>query len=270
MCGYACKPGSGSHKISKSDAEVTLNQYWLLSNTQVLSRLVAQRRLCLEVFTSHALARPDAHERWVYPSELCLYNNAAHGFWTSVEARVLDLTEFRTLHPAGPTITETYCGVDATRAYCDIGHRKSPEVHSLLGLYQIGRLKWIELPRGVGTGGFDQETVRVWVKHLYTVTEVEVLVATAFTIQDKVRHSCLRLCLRLSCISVHPRHERPIARQPYVVGCTRLSYRFALVRAYQLESTSPIRAWRQNLSNGCFNLLILFERSSSSRFFDEV
>lgn len=81
---------------------------------QILSRLVAQRRLCLEVFTSHAAADRAADGRTFYPSELCLRNNDVDGWWMAIEARVLDVSEFRNLHPGGPLLTEGYCGFDAT------------------------------------------------------------------------------------------------------------------------------------------------------------
>jgi cytochrome b involved in lipid metabolism len=82
---------------------------------QVLTRLVAQRRLCLEVFTSHAAADRSAEGRSFWPSELCIHNNESDGWWMAIEARVLDVGEFRNLHPGGPVLTEGYCGFDSTQ-----------------------------------------------------------------------------------------------------------------------------------------------------------
>ncbi|GAQ86515.1 hypothetical protein KFL_002940010 [Klebsormidium nitens] len=155
----------------------------------ILSRLVAQRRLCLEVFTSHAAADRAAEGRTFWPSELCLRNNDVDGWWMAIEARVLDVSEFRNLHPGGPLLTEGYCGFDATEAYYEVGHQAASEVHSMLALYEIGRLRWIDLPPppegDAFAANFTPVLVRKWVAFLFKMAELEGMCRAAFTMMDK-------------------------------------------------------------------------------------
>lgn len=77
--------------------------------------------------------------------------------------------------------------------YYEIGHKDASEVHSMLALYEIGRLKWIELPpppKGDDlVAHFTPDLVRKWVGFLYKVTELEGMCRAAFTMMDKVRRT---------------------------------------------------------------------------------
>jgi hypothetical protein len=63
----------------------------------------------------------------------------------------------------------------------------------MLALYEIGRLKWIELappPKGDDlVAHFTPDLVRKWVGFLYKVTELEGMCRAAFTMMDKVRRT---------------------------------------------------------------------------------
>lgn len=156
----------------------------------VLRKLVADNRLCMEIFTTH---RASADLATVYrPSDLVLHNNSEQGRWILVNGRILDVTEFRLLHPGGEQIIDNYAGIDATKAYTMVGHHLSPEVHAMAGMYEIGRLGRITLPanpvgRLPGGEALDLDgTVRAWLRTIYAVTECENLLANEATIQDKV------------------------------------------------------------------------------------
>jgi hypothetical protein len=79
------------------------------------------------------------------------------------------------------------------QVYYEIGHKDASEVHSMLALYEIGRLKWIELPpppKGDDlVAHFTPDLVRKWVGFLYKVTELEGMCRAAFTMMDKVRRT---------------------------------------------------------------------------------
>lgn len=77
------------------------------------------------------------------------------------------------------------------QAYYDIGHQAASEVHSMLALYEIGRLRWIDLPAPPAgddmAAPFTPDLVRKWVAFLYKLAELEGLCRAAFTMMDKVR-----------------------------------------------------------------------------------
>jgi sulfite reductase alpha subunit-like flavoprotein len=156
----------------------------------VLRKLVAENRLCMEIFTTH---RASADLAAVYrPSDLVLHNCVEQGHWILVNGRILDVTEFRLLHPGGEQIIDNYAGIDATKAYTTVGHHLSPEVHAMAGMYEIGRLGRITLPANPIGRLPDGEaldldgTLRAWLRAIYAVTECENLLANEASIQDKV------------------------------------------------------------------------------------
>jgi cytochrome b involved in lipid metabolism len=64
--------------------------------------------------------------------------------WMVIDKKVLDVTKYRSEHPAPKGILEKYCGKDATEAYADKGGLGEPHAkksHELLPTYQIGTLK---------------------------------------------------------------------------------------------------------------------------------
>ncbi len=156
----------------------------------VLRKLVADNRLCMEIFTTHR-ASADL-ESVVRPSDLVLHNCVEQGHWILVNGRILDVSEFRLLHPGGEQIIDNYAGIDATKAYTTVGHHLSPEIHAMAGMYEVGRLGRIVLPANPvgrlpdGTALDLEGTVRAWLRTIYAVTECENLLANEATVQDKV------------------------------------------------------------------------------------
>lgn len=156
---------------------------------EVLRKLVADNRLCMDIFTTHrgVMELP----RTFRPSELVMHNAPDQGYWIVLNGRVLDMTEFRLLHPGGPTIIDNYAGIDASKAYAAVQHHVNPEVHAMAGMYEIGRLERIALPGNPvgklpnGTSVDLETTMRMWLKALYAVTECENLIFNEYTAQDR-------------------------------------------------------------------------------------
>lgn len=154
----------------------------------VLRNLFAERRLCLEVFTTHSSARDLPAYR---VSDLCLRNDDRYGWWIAVGGRILDVTEFRLLHPGGATIIENYAGLDASAAYASVGHHRSSEVHAMASMYEVGRLETLRLPdhpagsRGDGRPCTLAQTLAVWTSALANVTEIENIQRNESSLQDR-------------------------------------------------------------------------------------
>lgn len=173
----------------------------------VLRRLVAENRLCLDVFTTH-LGHGDAAAAY-RPSDLVLRNCEEQGHWILVGGRILDMTEFRLLHPGGPQIIDNYAGIDATKAYVAVGHRDNPEIHAMAGMYEIGRLARIQLPanpvgRLADGAALDLDgTLRAWLRTIYAVTECENLLANEYALQDRIGRGGAHLGARSGLRTLH-------------------------------------------------------------------
>jgi ferredoxin-NADP reductase len=154
----------------------------------LLPKLVAQNRLSLDVFTTHSSRQALTPYRW---SDLCLRNDPRYGYWILVSGRIIDLTEFRLLHPGGVTILDNYAGLDATSAYRSVGHHDQAEVQSMTSMYEIGRMEPIGLPphpagrRPDGSVCELTETLDVWLNALSTVTQLENIQRNDYSLQDK-------------------------------------------------------------------------------------
>src|SRR5439155_1531603 len=111
-----------------------------------IRRLVAERRLMQDVFTTFAPASaPGAAGAGLYDaSELALHNDEEHGYWLTIDGNVYDVTEFLHLHPGGPTILRESVGLDASREYRAVLHHEKPAVDAQLPIYKIGAVRRLD------------------------------------------------------------------------------------------------------------------------------
>ncbi|MFZ0547096.1 MAG: cytochrome b5 domain-containing protein [Candidatus Promineifilaceae bacterium] len=159
---------------------------------QMLYRLVGDDRYLLEVFTTYAGAQ-FAQKRAVPASEVVVRNNDKAGYWMIIDGRVYDLSEFAHLHPGGLKIVRSYAGMDATAAYSMVLHDVNSEVNALLGLYEIGVVRRLDLGQTWGAAlspeGLQfvtlQDVYRAWVRLLYQVVEMENALANDFSIRQE-------------------------------------------------------------------------------------
>lgn len=159
---------------------------------QQFYRLVGEDRYLLEVFTTYAGAQ-FAQKQAIPASVVVDKNNDVAGYWLIINGRVYDLTEFAHLHPGGLKIVRSYAGMDATAAYRMVLHDANPEVDALLGLYEIGVVRRLDLGQawGVALSGSGLQFVtltdvyRAWVRLLYQVVEMENALANDFSIRQE-------------------------------------------------------------------------------------
>lgn len=158
-----------------------------------IRRMVGEGRYVEEVYTTH-LDPTRAPDRLVDVSELVLHNGGAAGVWTAVAGRVYDVTEFVHEHPGGAKVLRGYGGMDATRAYDQVGHSRRPDVDAHLPRYEIGALRRLDLGRewgvALGPGGLRTVTLAdahaAWVDVLHLAVEIQNAVATDLTVRDRV------------------------------------------------------------------------------------
>lgn len=163
---------------------------------QQFYRLGGEDRYLLEVFTTYAGAQ-FAQKQAIPASVVVDKNNDVAGYWLIINGRVYDLTEFAHLHPGGLKIVRSYAGMDATAAYRMVLHDVNSEIDALLGLYEIGVVRRLDLGPTWGVAlspdGLQFVTLtdvyRAWVRLLYQVVEMENALANDFSIrQEPVTH----------------------------------------------------------------------------------
>jgi sulfite reductase alpha subunit-like flavoprotein len=149
-----------------------------------LRRLVAERRLMQDVFTTYAPhTAPGVAGSGVYDaSDLVLHNDDQHGYWFAIDGNVYDVTEFMHLHPGGPTILLESVGLDASREYRAVLHHESSEIDAMLPIYKIGTIRRLDFRSRWGLALAPGEGIvylplsdlyRAWVRYLYLLVEME-------------------------------------------------------------------------------------------------
>ncbi|MCL4263968.1 MAG: hypothetical protein KJ069_12165 [Anaerolineae bacterium] len=190
---YVCGHVAFAHTVTETIKEI-LAQYGggAAQAQQLLYRLVGEDRYLLEVFTTYAGAQ-FAQERAIPASAVVDKNNDENGYWLIINGRVYDLSEFAHLHPGGLKIMRSYAGMDATAAYRMVLHDVNSEVDALLGLYEIGVVRRLDLGPAWGVAlspdGLQFVTLtdvyRAWVRLLYQVVEMENALANDFSIRQE-------------------------------------------------------------------------------------
>lgn len=153
--------------------------------------LVGKGRYLQDIFSTYTGSHLDTQKAIYNASEIALHNDDEHGYWMIIDGRVYDVTEFAQLHPGGVKIIREYTGMDATQPYRKILHNVNPEVDSMLGMYEIGKVRRLNFGTEWGVyispEGLKSVTLadlyRIWIRYLYFVVELENSLHNEFTIQ---------------------------------------------------------------------------------------
>jgi sulfite reductase (NADPH) flavoprotein alpha-component len=158
----------------------------------ILYDLVGKGRYLQDIFSTYTGSHLEGQTTY-NASEIGLHNDDEHGYWMIIDGRVYDVTEFAQLHPGGVKIIREYTGMDATQPYQKILHHINPEVDSMLGMYEIGKVRRLNF--GMEWGVYISsdglklvmltDAYRIWVRYLYFVVELENSLHNEFTIQDQ-------------------------------------------------------------------------------------
>ncbi len=164
---------------------------------QMIRNLIADGRLKQDVFTTFApVNTAGVLDYKIYDnSEIAKHNNPQNGYWMVIQGQVYDVSEFAQLHPGGHQLLFANAGLDATRSYEKAEHHLNPEVHSMLDLYKIGRVRRIDCgeewgiavnpansqtsfayatARKLGTAFVTLEQLfKEWVRFLFSIVEIE-------------------------------------------------------------------------------------------------
>jgi sulfite reductase (NADPH) flavoprotein alpha-component len=172
---------SGSEEERKKAVQTTLYD------------LVGKGRYLQDIFSTYTGSHLEDGQATYDASEIALHNDDENGYWMIIDGRVYDVTEFAQLHPGGLKIIREYTGMDATQPYQKILHNVNPEVDSMLGMYEIGKIRRLNF--GVAWGVYISpdglksvmlsDAYRIWIRYLYFVVELENSLHNEFTIQDQ-------------------------------------------------------------------------------------
>ena len=178
-----------------------------------LARLTGEGRYVPEVYTTY-VGRSDDCADLIDASEVVDHNDERHGYWSIIEGRVYDLTRFSQLHPGGDKIIRSYAGMDATTAYRTAQHDVHPEVDAQRSLYEIGKVRRLDLGAGwgvaVGPSGLTfvsaKDAYRAWIGCLYAAVEME----NAFNNDVGIRHEPVTYDERPDAVRLSPFKARAL------------------------------------------------------------
>jgi len=177
--GFATAVMDAIKQVIRQNAEGSSEEKEQIVN-YTLYRLIGEERYMQEIFTTYSGPLPEQQNLY-NTSEIIIHNDEANGFWTIIDGRVYDLSEFAHLHPGGYKIISGYAGIDSTPAYENVLHHVNSEVHAMLGMYEIGAVRRLDFGMrwgvAIGPKGLRYvslaDTYRTWVRFLYTVVEME-------------------------------------------------------------------------------------------------
>lgn len=191
---YIAGAAEFEHAIEKALATVIAKKQTDQSeddSSTTISRLYAEKRLMIDVFTSML---PAVSPRETLPhytaSEVLHHNNDEAGYWFIIDDTVYDVTSYLNMHPGGDALLRHYAGIDATEEYKQVGHHLDPSAHAVLNVYKIGFLKRLDFGHSwniyVSDKGFSdislQESYEKWLRYLYLATEIN----NGYTVENDV------------------------------------------------------------------------------------
>jgi sulfite reductase alpha subunit-like flavoprotein len=142
-----------------------------------LEELAGDGRFMQEIFSGDAVktALPELDV-----SQIARHNDEQRGYWSAIDGRVFDLTEFVRLHPGGLRVLTGYAGMDASDAYAR-AHEGKTEIDAMREMYAVGTVRRLALEgvSGVVQGPTGPQIVslaaahRAWVALLYLVVEMQ-------------------------------------------------------------------------------------------------
>jgi sulfite reductase (NADPH) flavoprotein alpha-component len=189
--GFATAVMDAIKQVIRQNAEGSPEEKEQIVN-YTLYRLIGEERYMQEIFTTYS--GPLTEQQNLFnTSEIVIHNDTVNGFWTVIDGRVYDVTEFAHLHPGGYKIISGYAGIDSTRAYENVLHHLNSEVHAMLGMYEIGAVRRLDFGMrwgvAIGPKGLQYvslvDSYRTWVRYLYTVVEMENALNNDFSLKDQ-------------------------------------------------------------------------------------
>jgi cytochrome b involved in lipid metabolism len=189
--GFATAVMNAIKQVIRQNAEGTPAEKEQIVNF-TLYRLIGEERYMQEIFTTYS--GPLTEQQNLYnTSEIVIHNDDANGFWTVIDGRVYDVTEFAHLHPGGYKIISGYAGMDSTPAYKNVLHHLNSEVHAMLGMYEIGAVRRLDFGMrwgvAIGPKGLRYlslvDCYRTWIRYLYTVVEMENALYNDYSLKDQ-------------------------------------------------------------------------------------
>ncbi len=189
--GFANAVMTAFKQVIRQNAEGSAEQKEKMVN-YTLYRLIGEERYMQEIFTT--FSGPMAEQKTLYnASQIVTQNDDESGFWTIIDGRVYDLTEFAHTHPGGYKIISGYAGMDSTPAYENVLHHINSEVHAMLGMYEIGAIRRLDFGMrwgvAIGPKGLRYvslaDAFRTWIRFLYTVVEMENALKNDFSLKDQ-------------------------------------------------------------------------------------
>lgn len=150
-----------------------------LDPDSVLRRMVADARYAQDVFTTYR-----GHARSEAPIEISTlveHTTDEAGAWMVVGGTAYDVTEFAHQHVGGVAIVRAHVGTDATAAYRGVLHHERPEVDAMLGMYELGPMRRLDLGGAwgvvLGESGLRHlpldKLFTAWVRAIYLVVEMD-------------------------------------------------------------------------------------------------
>lgn len=214
--GFATAVMEAFKQVIRQNAEGTSEEKEQIVN-HTLYRLIGEERYMQEIFTTYSGPLTE-QQNLINTSEIVIHNDITNGFWTVLDGRVYDVTEFAHLHPGGYKIISGYAGMDATPAYENVLHHLNSEVHAMLGMYEIGAVRRLDFGMrwgvAIGPKGLRYislvDSYRTWIRYLYTVVEMENALYNDYSLKDQaltrndaaLSHSPIKLQLL---IEIHTR-----------------------------------------------------------------
>lgn len=127
--------------------------------TQKFYELIAEKKICAEVFTNKNKTQKLPTINY---SLLSSKNNKQDGFWIAIEGSVYDITEYIHIHPGGKEILCSIAGMVGDYYYRKV-HSQNSEADGWLGMYKIGRLVTYQ----------NSEFYTKWIQALNIIVEVQ-------------------------------------------------------------------------------------------------
>lgn len=200
-CFYICGQTRFAHTVIQALQAVIAENLQQAPGSQMVQdafrRLVANGRLMMDIFTTFAPSdQPGVKAYQVYnASEVMLHNQPETGYWSVIQGQVYDLSEFLYLHPGGARLLKANAGLDTSRSYEKVNHHLNSEVHAMLDLYKIGKIRRLHFGEAWSAtlmpkaGGDRPETAMAkadglmyfrledlytqWMRYAYLIVEIE-------------------------------------------------------------------------------------------------
>ncbi len=146
---------------------------------EILYSLFAENRYMQDLFTTPENKKENPIKSY-FMSEIIKHNNAKNGYWTVVNDKIYDLTEFKEIHPGGVKIIVDNAGRDGTHEFKRAKHQQSGEIMSMLSMYHIGDLKPIII-----IDPLLKEEYQKWLEALHLSSEMHNTLLADYSFKNK-------------------------------------------------------------------------------------